>query len=111
MSDQPVVGKIEFAPFGNLTPEARPGDWKIVAEGQNKRIKALEAERDALKLGASEAGRDRERIEWLQTARATIYRSETCPHWVVVDERQPSRRTGVLGTTLRDAIDNAMAAK
>lgn len=37
-----VVGKIEFAPFGNLTPEARPGDWKILAEGQAKRIAALE---------------------------------------------------------------------
>lgn len=42
MSDAPVVGRIEFAPFGNLTPEARPGDWKILAEAQNKRIEALE---------------------------------------------------------------------
>ena len=49
MSDQPVVGKIEFAPFGNLTPEARPGDWKILAEGQNTRIERLERENAALR--------------------------------------------------------------
>lgn len=49
-TERPVVGSIlfassannEFAPFGNLTPEARLGDWKTLVEGLTKRAENAE---------------------------------------------------------------------
>lgn len=66
--------------------------------------KALEEDR----ASRPEEGRtDTERLDWLQSHRATAYRSATGgTHWVVVDETVSDRK-GILGKTLRDAIDSA----
>lgn len=50
---------------------------------------------------------DTDRIDWLIEARATVYGAESGSHWVVVDETKPTR-SGVLGASLRVAIDKAM---
>lgn len=49
---------------------------------------------------------DTERLDWLQAKRATVYRADIGLHWVVVDETKRDRR-GVVGDSLRDAIDKA----
>lgn len=93
-----VVGKIEFAPFGTLTPEARPGDWKILAEGQAKRIDALE--------------RDMARIDWL--SRHEVEWEQEDAGWRVwvnfktVTGRWSSQHHD--GATFREALDVAMDA-
>jgi hypothetical protein len=45
----------DWKPFGNLTAEARPGDWKILAEAQHKRIERLEKDLSYALSNAEEA--------------------------------------------------------
>lgn len=53
---------------------------------------------------------DERRLDWLERNGATLYesRSSNPSYWVVVPEKESSRR-GILGDTLRDAIDKAMS--
>lgn len=58
---------------------------------------------------AQDAGKDAERLGFIEKCRATVYASQTktLAHWVFVDETKASR-TGCVGKTLREAIDKAM---
>ena len=56
----------------------------------------------------TELASDTARLDWLEKHRCTVYKSAMSgTHWVVVNEDERDR-TGRLGTTLRDAIDDAM---
>ena len=39
----------DYEPFGTLTPEARVGDWKVLAVSQHVRIERLERENAELR--------------------------------------------------------------
>lgn len=49
--------------------------------------------------------KDTARLDWLISHLATVYRSSN--HWVVVDETLKDR-SGIIGKSLRSAIDAAM---
>lgn len=40
----------EWKPFGTLTDEARPGDWKFLAQAQHGRLERLQAIMREMKL-------------------------------------------------------------
>lgn len=68
--------------------------------------------RDDLRLliAAAEAGeRDAARLDFVESKMGTLYCSgDTRTHWVFVDETTPrGTRRGILGDTLRAAIDAA----
>ena len=56
--------------------------------------------------------KDAERLDFVQSKWATIYSSHAggkLSHWVFVDEKKRTR-TGIVGESLREAIDAAIAA-
>lgn len=58
---------------------------------------------------------DTERLDWLEARAYMVYRDrdpeskKLCDHATVVNEDDPVGRRGILGPTLREAIDAAMA--
>lgn len=58
---------------------------------------------------------DRERLDWLEARAYMVYRDrdpesrQLCDHATVVNEDEPGGRRGIIGPTLRSAIDQARA--
>jgi hypothetical protein len=91
MIDTPECNALESDPIDSFDTRA----WKSLAQRLERRIRSSEAE-----------GKDAVRMDYIQSRRATIYRSEV-GHWVLVDETHRDR-LGIIGKDLRDAVDKAM---
>lgn len=91
----------------NLCLEQRQNQIKVADEY----IATLEANAKELTARLEAAERDGARLAFAENKRATIYAAYDngkLLHWVFVDETKPGDRRGVLGKTIRTAIDAAL---
>lgn len=109
----PVVNRV-FAEELELENAAMKEDITRLYDSLTGETNArMAADDEILTLRAELAGlrMDAERIAFAESKRATIYAAYDngrVLHWVFVDETKPSDRRGVLGKSIRVAIDAAL---
>lgn len=91
----------------------RNDSWLLLSNTGEVLARGLTKETAATLVAMSE---DAKRLDWLEARAYMVYRDRDpesgrlCDHATVVNEDEPGGRRGILGPTLRQAIDKAALA-